>query len=223
MDLQILDRHKLLNLLLKSVEIGQSSSLFEKKIKITSNSMKINDLSIEFNKFQKKFILIIGKGISGLLTYLLTKKEVITNFEIIVLIPNKEHIPQSVKNNNITLLYGNHPIPNNDSFDSTELIIKKLFTLKTDDLAIFFISGGTSSLFSFPHSMFSKDEFRTIWTALLHSNISIKELNISRGIIDQVKKGGVNNFTKAQIFGFYLSDVVNDDLSTIGSGPTVQE
>jgi glycerate-2-kinase len=102
-------------------------------------------------------------------------------------------------------------------------IINTVKSLQKNDLIIFYVGGGSSSLFSYPHSSLSQIEFTKIWEKLLYSKLTIQEINIFRGFIDLVKNGGFNSFTDAEIISFSISDVVGDNLSTIGSGPTIVE
>ncbi|MFW9928748.1 MAG: MOFRL family protein, partial [Candidatus Thorarchaeota archaeon] len=76
-------------------------------------------------------------------------------------------------------------------------------------------------LLSIPENGLSNDEYLMTWKLLLYSGLEINEINKFRSIIDGVKGGKLLKGIKASVIGFYVSDVVGDNLSSIGSGPTV--
>ena len=89
-----------------------------------------------------------------------------------------------------------------------------------DDLVICLISGGCSALLTAP--LLSLADWQTVNQTLLASGCSIHTFNRIRQHLDEVKGGGLLNWAMpAPVYGLILSDVIGDDLSIIGSGPTV--
>ena len=65
----------------------------------------------------------------------------------------------------------------------------------------------------------SLEDFQKISSALLGSGIDIQTLNSVRKAISQIKGGKLADYTKAKGVVLVLSDVIGDDLTTIGSAP----
>jgi glycerate-2-kinase len=212
-----------LKLILESVEFCKSPFIVKNKITISSERISINKIKIDINNFNNIYLIIIGKGVIGLIDYFISKIKFGNKFKLISLMPSQIVDSFKYEKEGISIYAGNHPIPRDESFQSTLKIINTVKSLQKNDLIIFYVGGGSSSLFSYPHSSLSQIEFTKIWEKLLYSKLTIQEINIFRGFIDLVKKGGFNSFTDAEIISFSISDVVGDNLSTIGSGPTVVE
>jgi hydroxypyruvate reductase len=58
---------------------------------------------------------------------------------------------------------------------------------------------------------------------LLRSGATINEINVVRKHLSVIKGGGLATSTRAKIVTLILSDVIGDDLGSIGSGPTVSD
>jgi glycerate-2-kinase len=210
-----------LNFFSESIDFCKSSFYYKNKILISSETILINKFKIDMNNYNKINLIIIGKGVLGLIDYFISKLEFGNKFKLISILPSQIVDTFNYKKKGILIYPGNHPIPRKDSFQSTLKVLNAVKSLQKNDLIIFFVGGGSSSLFSHPHSNLTQNEFLKVWEKLLYSNLTIQEINSIRGIIDLVKKGGFNSFTEAEVVSFSISDVVGDNLSTIGSGPTI--
>ena len=116
---------------------------------------------------------------------------------------------------------GGHPLPNKHSIEATTAVLNSVKQATANDLVLCLISGGTSALFSQPHLPLAS--WQQLNQALLASGCTIQEFNTVRGQLDGVKAGGLARWVMpAKVIGLILSDVVGNDLNTIGSGPTVK-
>lgn len=124
----------------------------------------------------------------------------------------------------IPIRYCSHPIPGEDNIAATREIIDKLEG-RHDTLILFLISGGASSLFCLPEEGISINDVAALNQQMLLSGASIKEINTVRKHISQVKGGKFARLCqgKGEIITLILSDVVGDDMSVVGSGPTVED
>ncbi|HEY4175869.1 MAG TPA: DUF4147 domain-containing protein [Kofleriaceae bacterium] len=91
---------------------------------------------------------------------------------------------------------------------------------KPDDVVIALISGGASALIESPRGDITLDELRTVTAALMAAGAPIAELNAVRSALSICKAGGLVMSCAAPVYTMALSDVVDDDLAIIGSGPT---
>lgn len=119
---------------------------------------------------------------------------------------------------NCLCLEGGHPVPDQDSFFATEEILNFVRPLKEGDHVLFLLSGGGSSLFEKP--LIEQKEYQRITSDLLKRGADIKEINTVRKHLSAVKGG---RFAKlcapAKITSVILSDVLNDQVDMIASGP----
>lgn len=91
-------------------------------------------------------------------------------------------------------------------------------------LVINLLSGGTSALLCLPAKGLSIDDFRTTYKILLESGADIHEVNTVRKALSEVKGGRLlSYFNEVTLIDLVISDVPNDELASIGSGPTVPQ
>ena len=124
---------------------------------------------------------------------------------------------------NIHLLEAGHPIPDRRGVNATKQVISRVHSLTRNDLVIVLLSGGASSLLCAPAPGITLADKQRTTNLLLRSGATIQEINIVRKHLSTVKGGQLAQTTLAQSVTFIMSDVLGDDLSTIGSGPTVPD
>ena len=112
-----------------------------------------------------------------------------------------------------------HPLVSQKSLKCAEKLIKGMEKMEENDFFIFCLSGGASAMIEKPIEGLSLEDFQKISLSLLGSGIDIKALNSVRKAISQIKGGKLANHTKAEGVVLVLSDVIGDDLQTIGSAP----
>jgi len=123
----------------------------------------------------------------------------------------------------IRIVEAGHPVPDAHGLQAGLAILELIKTLKPDDLLIVLLSGGASSLLPAPpHGISLKDKQQTT-TLLLRSGATIQEMNAVRKHLSQVKGGQLAAATAAPVASLILSDVIGNDLGTIGSGPTAPD
>ena len=124
--------------------------------------------------------------------------------------------------NNFIIYEAGHPLVDENSIIATKEVLNLVKNLNENDLVLFLVSGGGSSLFESP--LVELDELKDITDKLLKSGANIHEINSIRKRLSKVKGG---KFAKlclpAQVKTIILSDVIGDDLSTIASGPTYED
>ncbi len=124
----------------------------------------------------------------------------------------------------VSVIEGNHPIPGSASISAGLAATKFISKLTPDDLLICLISGGGSALMAAPRVTLA--DLQSLTSALLSCGARIDEINILRRHLDSLKGGGLTRSAAsrgAQIISLVLSDVVDDSLETIASGPTAPD
>jgi hydroxypyruvate reductase len=134
-----------------------------------------------------------------------------------------KHLPEedaAFGKTGIKVLKGDHPVPGFHSLISTEEILRIVRQAGKEDLVVFLLSGGASSLFTCPHEGISLEDMQALTGRLLACGADIGEINTLRKHLDAVKGGGlVRMAAPADLLVLVLSDVVGNPLSVIGSGP----
>lgn len=119
---------------------------------------------------------------------------------------------------------GGHPVPDSDSLRAGGKALELAGGLSEDDLLICLISGGGSALMTAPHAGVSLADLRELTSELLACGARVDEINTLRRHLDRLKGGGLARSTfPAQIVSLILSDVVDNSLESIASGPTAPD
>ena len=133
-----------------------------------------------------------------------------------IVITKYDHIKSKL--NNIELYEAGHPISDQNTFIATKRALQLTKDLSNKDTVLFLVSGGGSALFE--QSDLSLEVIQDINNQLLKSGADIKEINTIRKRLSNVKGG---KFAKhcypAKIIQIVLSDIINDPLDMIASGP----
>ncbi|MFQ5816308.1 MAG: glycerate kinase, partial [Candidatus Hydrothermarchaeaceae archaeon] len=117
-----------------------------------------------------------------------------------------------------------HPIPDENGIAGTKEILRLVEDAGHRDLVLVLISGGASTLMSMPVEGLSLEDKQRATKSLLKSGAAIDEVNVVRKHLSGIKGGQLARaIYPARCIGLLLSDVVGDDISTIGSGPTAPD
>lgn len=125
-------------------------------------------------------------------------------------------------------LHGARPAASNfptaEGVLGAQQMLHLLSQAKPDDVAICLISGGGSALLPCPIEGITLDDKLTVTKLLHQSGANITEMNIVRKHLSAVKGGRLAQaFTGKKMIGLILSDVIDDPLDVIASGPTTPD
>ena len=124
----------------------------------------------------------------------------------------------------LSTVHGEHPLPGQGSLRGGKDLMALLANRQPSDLICFCLTGGASSLLVQPVQGVSLEDKLAVNRLLLASGADIQAINTVRKHLSQIKGGNLAHFASpATVLSFILSDVIGDDLSTIGSGPTVAD
>jgi glycerate 2-kinase len=124
----------------------------------------------------------------------------------------------------IEVIEAAHPVPDLQGRDAARRILALLEELGPDDLALCLISGGGSALLSLPGVGLSLEDKQGLNGQLLKSGANISEMNCVRKHLSAIKGGRLAAAAyPARVLTLAISDVPGDDLTVIGSGPTVAD
>ena len=196
----------------KALNSVKAKNIVKNNISLKNSKLIIKNEKIDLNKIANLYIYSVGKA-----GYDMAKEcENILGDKIKggVAISHKSGKLKYIKH-----ITSTHPLVSNKSIKAADKLIKSLSSLKKDDYFIFFLSGGASAMIEKPANDMSLKEFKKLSSKLLKSGIDITQLNKKRKENSDIKGGKLANLTKAKGITLVLSDVIGDDLNTIGSAP----
>jgi hydroxypyruvate reductase len=121
-------------------------------------------------------------------------------------------------------LVAGHPLPDARGLRAAREVLALAESLGPRDLLLVLLSGGASALLPCPAAGVSLADKAALTALLLRRGATIHELNAVRKHLSRTKGGGLlRAAAPARVLTLALSDVVGDDPSTIGSGPTVPD
>ena len=115
-----------------------------------------------------------------------------------------------------------HPLPDKRGENATRRIVE-LFKKRETGGTLCLFSGGASSLLVQPRVPVRLADKIEATQLLLDCGADIRELNCLRKHLSTVKGGGLARVASGQLTTLLISDVVGDDVATIGSGPTAPD
>jgi hydroxypyruvate reductase len=119
---------------------------------------------------------------------------------------------------------GDHPEPGVASFAAAEELARTVARIPADAEVWVLLSGGTSSLIAAPEAGLSADELSSIYSLLLGSGLDIAAMNRIRKRFSRWGGGRLARaLAPAAVRVYIVSDVIGDDLASIGSGPCVPD
>jgi len=200
---------------------NQESILYKNAIEIINYSINKVLPNIAVKNALKNFKKPLGKTIMiaiGKAAYTMAKETINhINIDEGLVITKYNHSKAPLKNTKI--IEAGHPLLDNNSLLAGDAAIKMCQNLTKDDVVIFLVSGGGSSLFESP--LISLEELIDINNQLLKCGANIREINTIRKRFSKVKGGKFANLCfPAKVFNIILSDIINDPLDMIASGPT---
>ena len=133
-----------------------------------------------------------------------------------VVITKYDHVKGDIPR--CTCVEAGHPVPDENSFRGTEMVLQLVSGLTEKDTVVFLLSGGGSALFEKP--LVDGKQLQDITSQLLASGADIVEINTVRKRLSQVKGGKFARLcAPAKVYSIILSDIIGDPLDMIASGP----
>lgn len=201
MDVNIYEQNKIIMKFIENTIDAVKPDKFMKDIVFNGNEIIYKDILINYENL---YVISVGKAALGMFQNIKPKKI-------------KEKIVVSNVNNQ-DVIFSSHPFSNENGILVAKWIKKILENAGRNDLILFLISGGSSSMVA--DFVISLNIANSLFYDLMKSGADIYELNTVRKHLAYLKGGKVIKLTNAKILSFIVSDVIGDDLSTIGSGLT---
>lgn len=206
-------------ILKSAIEAVEPSVAVKRALTRDKNTLQVGNRSYDLGQYEKIYVIAFGKASVPMAKAL---EEILYDIPLQGIAITKYGLASKLPR--IEVYEAAHPVPDENSLKAGLMIKELLSKAGEDDLIIFLISGGGSSLFALPRKDVSFKEFVKLHEALLTSGATIKEINTVRKHLSTVKGGGLARMAfPAQSVSLVLSDVVGDPLDVVASGPTVPD
>lgn len=181
---------------------------------VTPKEIKIREKTIKIEKYSAVYSIAFGKAGDSMTRAL---NAIIPIKSGIVVIPKGSK--SKIKGKKFQIFNSRHPRPDQTSIKAAKEVIKFLQNRRENELVIFLISGGGSSLLALPDQITLDDKIH-VTNLLLKSGASIQEFNCIRKHLSKIKGGKLVKKMKCDGISLIMSDVEGDDMSVIASGAT---
>lgn len=136
----------------------------------------------------------------------------------LVIAPDPVAVPESLQ-----LVVAGHPAPDHESEKAGRQALALARSGSSDECLLVLLSGGASALMAVPADGVSLEEKARTATLLMRRGADIYDLNTVRKHLSGIKGGQLAAAATGMSWTLAISDVVDDDLGVIGSGPTVAD
>ena len=184
---------------------------------VTPNEIKINGRIFNIEKYASIHTVAFGKAGDSMTRAI---NSIISIKSGIIVIP--KGTKAKIKSKRFQIFNSGHPKPDKTSVKAAKEVIKFVENRKSRELIIFLVSGGGSSLLAMPDEITLSDKVH-VTELLLKSGATIQEFNCIRKHLSKIKGGKLVENMKCHGISLIMSDVENDDLSSIASGTTYMD
>mgnify|MGYP003110418670 FL=1 len=182
------------------------------------DDLNSTELNLSLRDKKKIWLVAVGKGSVQMASQIMKQYDGQIHDGIVI----SDH--QDFVSNKIQVFCGSHPLPDSNSVAASYEVLDFVSNIPSGGTLIFCISGGTSSLLTIPPFGIEIEEIQQLYNLLLRSGASIHEINIIRKHVCELKGGKLGEeLEHINLISIIESDVPGDDISTIGSGPTVPD
>jgi glycerate 2-kinase len=206
------EKRVILDILERTLELLEPNALLAKSISCDGNTLKIKHESIDISD---RNIYVIGAGKSA-------GKMALGLEEILgdKIAGGFVNTTEAIQLKHLKVNKASHPFPTKSTITATKKILALKKKMKENDILLFLLSGGASAMFALPPDEIPVNDFIKAYEILVNAGLSVDDMNKVRKHISQVKGGKVTELFPQQIYTFIISDVLSDDISSVGSGPT---
>jgi hydroxypyruvate reductase len=184
---------------------------------VTPNEIRIKDKVINIGKYSNIYSVAFGKAGDSMTRAL---NAIVPIKSGIIVIPKGSKA--KIKGKKFQIFNSRHPQPDKTSVKATKEVMKFIQNKRSNELIIFLVSGGGSSLLAMPDEITLDDKIH-VTNLLLKTGVTIQEFNCIRKHLSKIKGGKLIENMKCHGISLVMSDVEGDDLSSIASGTTYMD
>lgn len=208
------------NLFLNGLDSCSPRQSIQSVMKVHGDTLYINSKQFDLQE-RPVYLFAVGKASVPMFN---TAADILSGYiEGSLVITSDEQQAISCKGDEV--LTGSHPVPDERSLRAGRNAVRFLEDIPPHALVLNLLSGGTSSLLCLPPENVSIRDLNKTFELLNNSGATIREINTVRKHCSQIKGGQLLRRLDPEItlVELLISDVPDDDLSIIGSGPTTPD
>ena len=197
------------------IESADPYKIVKSKINVSAQHIQLGELSGIWNRIH---VLGLGKAACKMLSATL---EQLPEYNIVMPVIAVTNDDNSCLINRVTVYASGHPVPDQRGLDANEAVLEKLKDCQQGDLVLLLLSGGGSALLPSPANKLTLSDKILLNQLMLGCGADINAINCVRKHCSRLKGGGLARLAGgADICCLAISDVINNDPSSIASGPT---
>ncbi|CAN5653622.1 glycerate kinase [soil metagenome] len=209
------------DIFLHALDATQVAAAMERHVLVDADMMVIDGHRYDLPQYERLLLVAIGKAAVPMTAgFLAQAGEAARRFEGIVVGAKAGLLPESIQ-----FIQGGHPSPTEASLEAAAAILQLLEAATAQDLVVFLISGGGSSMVE---QMLDREitlaEIAATHKALVECGAPITAINTLRKHLSAVKGGRLAAAAApAEQISLFVSDVPADALDALASGPTLPD
>lgn len=212
-----------LHLIKIAIDSINPQKLVKTNLKLLNENRLVVNNKYEFQLNKNVYIAAFGKAVSGMCTEVenIVREHFVKGIAIVPSGSLNNTIPP-YNTSKIKFFQGAHNnIPDLAAYEAAKDLYSMCSNLTQEDILIACISGGGSALLPLPVDSITLDEKIKTTKLVASAGASINELNTIRMCLSKVKGGGLARASyPAKVVSLIISDVIDDPLDIIASGPT---
>ncbi len=211
-------RKKGLAIIEAGLDAIDTHSVISKSVKYTDGFIKIKGLEpIDLSRIKNIFIVGVGKcAEESVFVMESILSERLTGGVVIGVGPS------SRKFERVKYFAGSHPIPSEKNVDASRAIVDILEKTTSEDLVIFCVSGGGSTLLCLPKEPKTCVDEKQILEKFFKEGAPIEDINTVRKHTSLVRGGYLAKYAyPAKVVSLIFSDIPGGSIKNVASGPTV--
>lgn len=217
-DLAVSDRHRVaLDAIEQGIQATVPAAILDRKVSVSDGVLDVSGNRYDLDTYDEVVLLGGGNAAARIAAEFEARfGEILSGGAVVT--------DDLTAVDGLEVLSGSHPLPDKRGSENTCAVLDIARGADENTLVIALVAGGASALLAAPTADISIEDLRATTTALLESGAEIREINTVRRHLSDVKGGQLAQAAApADVVGFLFSDVVGNDPSAIGSGPTVPD
>lgn len=214
-------RRDAVDILEAALEAADPKRAVERSLHVEGRRLRVGVHTLDLAKYKR--ILVIGGGkASGRMAEAVEERLGPLIDHGLVIVPRG--VEAGLRLSRIKARGASHPLPDAEGVRAVGEMLSLLEDVDEHTLILSVISGGGSSLITYPAMGVDLEELKETTSKLMLAGARINELNAVRKHLSAIKGGRLaTKAYPATIVSLILSDVVGDPLDTIASGPTAPD
>lgn len=207
---------------LDTLDRSSPEQLIPSFLKFNSQLNTLHVFGHDIKLTENQHIFVIGSGKASVEMAKAASDILGRKLSVGMLITDSDHKINLPKN--IEVLTSSHPVPNKESVHAANRLVDFVESIPKHSIVLNLLSGGTSSLLCKPTSSIPFEDIVKLYRILFNSGIEIHEMNLVRKSVSEIKAGRLLQYLNdVQLFDLIISDVPNNNMKDIGSGPSIHQ